>query len=88
MAYGKKAARIIDERLMGERRWERLFPNFDYDQEPPETPSETLRHHPRTLAAEIRVKSVDEVVAGLTREEALEEACRCLRCDVKAVERR
>jgi NADH-quinone oxidoreductase subunit F len=87
MGYGKKAARIIDERLMGERRWERLFPDFDYDQEPPEKPSETLRHHPRTIAAEIRVKGVDEVVAGLTPEEALEEACRCLRCDLKTVDR-
>jgi hypothetical protein len=24
------------------------------------------------------------VVAGLTQDEALDEACRCLRCDVKA----
>jgi NADPH-dependent glutamate synthase beta subunit-like oxidoreductase len=31
------------------------------------------------------VKSVEEVVIGLTLEEAHEEACRCLRCDVKAV---
>jgi NADH-quinone oxidoreductase subunit F len=85
MGYGKKAARLIDERLMGERRWERLFPQFDYDQEPPEAPSATRRHHPHELPAEIRVKGVDEVVAGLTPEDALEEACRCLRCDVKTV---
>jgi NADPH-dependent glutamate synthase beta subunit-like oxidoreductase len=31
------------------------------------------------------VKGVEEVVIGLTPEEAHEEACRCLRCDVKAV---
>ena len=32
---------------------------------------------------EVRVGSHDEVVLGLSPEEALEEACRCLRCDVK-----
>jgi len=83
MGYGKKAARKIDDRLMGERRWPRLFPEFEYDQEPPESTSECRRHHPHELPAQIRVKGVQEVVTGLTPEEALDEACRCLRCDVK-----
>ena len=30
MGGGKQAARKIDERLMGESRWERLFPDFEY----------------------------------------------------------
>jgi NADH-quinone oxidoreductase subunit F len=88
MGYGKKAARNIDERLMGERRWSRVFPEFDYEQEPPEQPSESRRHHARELPPEIRVKGCQEVVVGLTREEAFEEACRCLRCDVKTVNAR
>jgi NADH-quinone oxidoreductase subunit F len=85
MGYGKKAARNIDERLMGVRRWSKLFPEFEYDQEPPLQPSESRRHHPRHLPAHERVKGVEEVVVGLTQEEACEEASRCLRCDVKAV---
>jgi len=85
MGYGKKAARNIDERLMGVRRWARLFPEFEYEQEPPAEPSESRRHHPRELPAHLRVQGVEEVVTGLTVEEATEEACRCLRCDVKAV---
>jgi NADH-quinone oxidoreductase subunit F len=85
MGYGKKAARNIDERLMGVRRWARLFPEFEYDQEAPLQPSESRRHHPRELPAHLRAKSVEEVVTGLTSAEASEEACRCLRCDVKAV---
>jgi len=85
MGYGKKAARNIDERLMGVRRWARLFPEFEYDQQPPLQPSESRRHHPRQLPAHERVKGVEEVVVGLTEEEACEEASRCLRCDVKAV---
>ena len=84
MGWGKKAARIMDERLMGERRWERLFPQFEYGQEPPAQTSEARRHHPHELPAAIRVKGMEEAVAALTREEALEEACRCLRCDIKA----
>jgi len=48
-------------------------------------PSESRRHHPSQLPAHERVKGVEEVVTGLTPEEACEEACRCLRCDVKAV---
>jgi len=83
MGYGKKAARNIDERLMGERRWTRLFPEFEYDQEPPEQTSEARRHHPHELPAQIRAKSWQEVVTGLTPDDALEEASRCLRCDVK-----
>jgi NADH-quinone oxidoreductase subunit F len=85
MGYGKKAARNIDERLMGVRRWARLFPEFEYAQEAPLQPSESRRHHPSQLPAHTRVKGVEEVVTGLTPEEASEEACRCLRCDVKAV---
>jgi NADH-quinone oxidoreductase subunit F len=85
MGYGKKAARNIDERLMGVRRWARLFPEFDYDEHPPLQPSESRRHHPQHLPAHERVKGVEEVVLGLTQEEACEEASRCLRCDVKAV---
>ena len=33
MGYGKQGARNIDERLMGENRWERIFPEFKYGQE-------------------------------------------------------
>jgi hypothetical protein len=85
MGYGKKAARNMDERLMGVRRWAKLFPEFEYAQEAPLQPSESRRHHPSQLPAHDRVKGVEEVVIGLTPEEAHEEACRCLRCDVKAV---
>ena len=45
MGYGKKAARNIDERLMGVRRWEQIFPEFEYEQTPPSHPSESRRHH-------------------------------------------
>ena len=85
MAFGKQAARNIDLQLMETDRWSKLFPEFEYEQEPPEEPSLNRRHTGRALAAGLRVRSYDEVITGLTQEEAHDEACRCLRCDVKAV---
>jgi len=84
MAYGKQAARSIDLQLMESDRWQILYPQFDYEQTPPEEPSASRRHTGQALAAAVRVRSQEEVVAGLNHEEALDETCRCLRCDVKA----
>src|SRR5579871_6705098 len=85
MASGKQAARNIDLQLMGADRWNSLIPTFEYEQEPPENPSSSLRHHGHALASAVRVRSYNEVVGGLTQDEAFDEACRCLRCDVKTV---
>jgi NADH-quinone oxidoreductase subunit F len=83
MAYGKQAARSIDLQLMEADRWQNLYPQFDYEQTPPEEPSPNRRHTGQALAAAVRVRSQEEVVAGLDQEEAMDETCRCLRCDVK-----
>jgi NADH-quinone oxidoreductase subunit F len=83
MAYGKRAARSIDEQLMDAKRWDQLFPTVDYDQLPPKEVSECRRHSPHELSVRERMQSSAEVVIGLSAEEAHEEACRCLRCDVK-----
>jgi len=85
MAYGKQAARSIDLQLMETDRWTALYPQVEYGQTPPEEPSASRRHSGHPLAASVRVRSQDEVVTGLSHEEALDETCRCLRCDVKAV---
>jgi len=83
MGYGKKAARKIDERLMGAKRFRQILPEFDYSQEPPQDVSEHGRHHSRELPAGERVCSEIEVMIGLGPEEAAEEANRCLRCDIR-----
>jgi NADH-quinone oxidoreductase subunit F len=83
MSGGKQAAQKIDERLMGEERWEQLFQQFDYDRRAPGEPSLSRRHTAPVLAAEARVRTQDEVVGGLAAQEALEECRRCLRCDLK-----
>jgi NADH-quinone oxidoreductase subunit F len=83
MAFGKQAARNIDRQLMEVDRWNRLFSEFDYDQTVPEEPSPSRRHTGSTLAISTCVHSFEEVVTGLTNEQTQDEACRCLRCDVK-----
>jgi len=83
MAFGKRAARAIDEQLMDAKRWDELFPAMEYDPSPPKNVSECRRHSPRELSVGERMPSSAEVVVGLSAEEAHEEACRCLRCDVK-----
>ena len=83
MAYGKQAAQNIDQQLMEVRRWEKLFPMIEYGARVPENPSESRRHGGHELVAAARAKSEEEVVTGLSGSEAVDEACRCLRCDVK-----
>ena len=84
MGGGKQAARKIDERLMGEQRWDRLFPEFEYSRLAPGEPSLSRRHTAHVLPAGARVRTQQEVVAALDAKEALEECRRCLRCDLRA----
>ncbi|HXR34015.1 MAG TPA: NADH-ubiquinone oxidoreductase-F iron-sulfur binding region domain-containing protein [Verrucomicrobiae bacterium] len=83
MAYGKQAARNIDMKLMESDRWAEILPDFEFGQDPPEIPSPNHRNNGQMLAPVVRVHSSAEVVLGLSHEEALDETCRCLRCDVK-----
>jgi len=84
MAYGKRAAENIDARLMGAGRFAGLFHRFEYEQIAPAHPSASRRRVSHELPASVRVHGSDEVVIGLSKPEALEEARRCLRCDVRA----
>ncbi len=88
MSGGKQAARNIDERLMSaapdvEDRWARLFPAFEYSHQAPGEPSLTRRHTANPLPAAARLHGAQEVVPGLSAQEALEECRRCLRCDLR-----
>jgi NADH-quinone oxidoreductase subunit F len=87
MGYGKKAARNIDRRLTGREDFQSLIPDFVYQMEPPETPGEHARHVPAEMPAAQRVQSYAEVSLGLTAVAAQQETSRCLRCDVRGVER-
>jgi NADH-quinone oxidoreductase subunit F len=87
MGYGKKAARNIDKRLMGAKRFPSIWPEFEYSMEPPDKPSEAKRHVPGELPAPERLKTSAEVCVGLAPAAAAEEAGRCLRCDIRDSDR-
>ncbi len=87
MGFGKKAARNIDEQLMGTKRFPQLAQKFEYDQTPPAQSSECPRQVPGSVPARERVANFEEVSLGLTAAEALEEATRCLRCDIRTTDR-
>jgi NADH-quinone oxidoreductase subunit F len=86
MGFGKKAARNIDKKLMGQKRFTALWPEFEYVMEPPEKQSDCGRHLPGELPAAQRVQSSTEVSLGLTPVAAMEETARCLRCDIRGAE--
>jgi NADPH-dependent glutamate synthase beta subunit-like oxidoreductase len=91
MGGGKQAARKIDERLMaqstsgsvGIARWDQLFRDIEYSRQAPGEPSLSRRHTAGVLPAKARARTQEEVVSGLTTQEALEECRRCLRCDLR-----
>ena len=82
MAYGKRAARSIDRQLTGSDRFPTLFQFFEYEQTVPEAVA-ARRRRAGELPVSQRIRGSAEVVTGLSETDALEEACRCLRCDVR-----
>jgi NADH-quinone oxidoreductase subunit F len=86
MGMARAAAEAIDGALMKEKRFHRLFREFTYKDELV-TASDPVKHvDPKKLAIRERVASFQEVLAGYNGEEALSEANRCLRCDIKCQE--
>ena len=84
MASVNRQRHSLDLQLMESNRWDKIFPVFEYEQTPPDEPSASRRHNGHVIAPSARSRSNAEVVTGLVEEEALDESCRCLRCDVKA----
>ncbi|MGE5785868.1 MAG: FAD-dependent oxidoreductase [Myxococcales bacterium] len=83
MGFGKRAAKHIDQRLMGVSRFQELWPRFEYKNVVPLQPSERSRQHIRERDPERRVLDFDDATIGLSPVEAIEECGRCLRCDVR-----
>jgi NADH-quinone oxidoreductase subunit F len=87
IAAGHHAADEIDQ-VIRKRNDEPAFIARDIDIDIPMTVEEEIREVNRacTLEAECRerIKDFREVELGLSEEDAFQESCRCLRCDVKA----
>ena len=83
MGIARHAAESIDFDLMKEKRFHRLFREFTYKDEVVTEPEVNGKIEPKKIPVRERVSSFQEVLNGYTGEEALQEAARCLRCDVK-----
>ena len=86
MGIARHAAESIDFDLMKEKRFHRLFREFTYKDEVLMEPEVNGKIAPRKIPVRERISSFQEVLNGYTGEEALQEAARCLRCDVKCQE--
>lgn len=83
MGLARQAAEAIDIDLMKEKRFHRLFRDFKYKDEVLPEPEGGKKVIPKKLNVKERISSFQEVLGGYSGEEALHEAARCLRCDVK-----
>ena len=86
MGSARLAAKAIDFALMKEKRFHRLFREFTYKNEVPAEPESIKKVDPKKIPVKERVSSFQEVLAGYSGEEALQEAARCLRCDVRCTD--
>jgi NADH-quinone oxidoreductase subunit F len=83
MGMARKAAESIDSILMNEKRFHRLFRDFEYRNAAPTNVKKSPRNVGYKLAVGERVGNFHEVDGGFTGEQARNEVSRCLRCDVK-----
>jgi NADH-quinone oxidoreductase subunit F len=83
MGSARNAAEAIDYNLMKVRRFKNLFREFTYKDEVLVEPEGGKRVKPAKLAPKERIATFQEVLGGYSGDEALHEAVRCLRCDVK-----
>jgi NADH-quinone oxidoreductase subunit F len=87
IAAGHRAAVEIDAALRQQRGESPHLPKTEEEIEIPATVEEDIREMPRVPMPEAdiahRTTGFEEVELGFSREEALTEAARCLRCDIK-----
>ncbi len=83
MGEGKNAAKGINIFLTGKDNFNKLFKKFFYKAEVPEEPESGNRNIPLELPLEERVQNFKEIVQTFSKGQAITEALRCLRCDVK-----
>lgn len=82
IAQGKKASAAIDRYLGGRGIVERTA-NIGIEETLDSAPRGTRRRAPRKMAPENRIRSFALAEAGYAKEEAVEEARRCLGCDAR-----
>lgn len=82
MGMAKNAAASIDEYLMGQNRFDKLFKQFSYRNTIPADPVKTPKNIPLKLDVKDRTGNFLEVDGGFSGLQARAEVSRCLRCDI------
>ncbi len=86
---GRAAAGEIDSAIRARNGEPAYIPPDEDDIDIPQVVDEEVKEGPRAVMPELpvrdRLKGFREVERGFSKEVALAEACRCLRCDVKEV---
>lgn len=83
MGLARNAAEAMDLELTGEKRFGKLFKEFEYSNEPPEEIVYGKGTPERHLGVDARRGNFQEVNRGYMGDQARTEAMRCLRCDIK-----
>ncbi len=83
MGHARVAAQAIDLFLSGEKRFDKLFRKFSYAMEIPPVGTHVKMTRARHVSPDMRRNNFVEISTGYTGEQALTEAERCLRCDVR-----
>jgi NADH-quinone oxidoreductase subunit F len=83
MGMGKQTARSVDRELMARDVFSSLFADFTYRNEIPEEPGKGKMNRSRCVPPDQRRGNFQEISLGYNGEQALQEASRCLRCDVR-----
>ncbi len=83
MGDAKRVAREMDKALTGEDRFTSLFRDFHYNMDVPVEPEGNRKNRPRHLPPDQRVGNFIEINLGYDGDQAISEARRCLRCDVR-----
>ena len=84
MGLGKLAARAMDAELMQRDAFGSLFRDFGHSMAVPPEPCKTQMCRSKAVPPEERRGNFQEISLGYSGEQALAEAARCLRCDIRA----
>jgi len=87
MSEGKKAARNINIYLMGDDNFSELYKDFYFKDEIPLDSEISPRIMEIEIPAKERISNFKEIKKTLSKDQAINEAIRCLRCDVEIKEK-
>ncbi|MCA1950470.1 MAG: FAD-dependent oxidoreductase [Treponema sp.] len=84
MGLGKSVARSIDQALMNRDIFSELYKQYSYPMTVPAEVEPSPMGRPKLVPPEDRKGNFQEISFGFNGEDALREARRCLRCDVRS----